>query len=92
LSPYGGAAPIPEFRLKRKWTRGANGLWTTFDPAHLKDIGSTRAAGVRQRLATLLDRDGWLRRGSRWRQFRYWQLRDAEKAAREARRAEKQST
>ena len=54
----------------RKWVKGANGLWASYDRTiraqGLRAKGRAVAEGVRERLAALIERDGWQRRGNRW--------------------------
>lgn len=51
----------------RKWVRGENGLWRSFDKTIQRQAGARRVAGIRRRLAALLARDGWVRKGRKWR-------------------------
>jgi hypothetical protein len=57
--------------IERKWVRGANGLWSSYDAgckrARLREIARERIAGIAERLDAVIKRDGWERRGNRWR-------------------------
>lgn len=56
----------------RKWFKGDNGLWTSRDRVLIRqearDAGRERVRGIRERLAAVIARDGWKRRGRplRW--------------------------
>lgn len=56
---------------RRKWVKGANGLWSSYDPVIARQNamkrGKARVAAIRERLAALIERDGWKRRRVGWR-------------------------
>ncbi len=57
---------------RRKWVKGANGLWSSFDlgirRAKLRDIAKARIAGIGERFEAVMLRNGWTRGPTaRWR-------------------------
>jgi hypothetical protein len=55
----------------RKWVRGANGLWTSYDQVIrrgcLREAARQRIEAIGRRFEEVMKRNGFEKRGNRWR-------------------------
>jgi len=55
---------------KRKWRKGPDGLWSSFDPViqriGLREVARKRIEAIGERFVAVMQRNGWQLKGSRW--------------------------